>query len=238
MTAPADQPRRTQAERRAASEAALLRAAAELIAEAGIERTSLRSIGERAGISRAMPAYHFGSKEGLVSRLISHAYGRTFDATLLALGRAGDDAERLPKLDALRAIIDTFLEIVISGQSIEERAVVVMWGATFPTSSNVPAMTEADATTHQLLARLIREAQQEGSVRPGVDADAASLLVMGMARGVAALSLSHPDAADPARIRDLCGQAITAVLGNDASAGDGLAGAPGGTFRAGRRPAP
>ena len=44
--------RRTQAERRAASEAALLSAAAELIAERGFERTSLRSIGARAGTSR------------------------------------------------------------------------------------------------------------------------------------------------------------------------------------------
>ena len=62
--------RRTQAERRAASEAALLSAAAELIAERGIERTSLRSIGDRAGASRAMPGYHFGSKEALIERLV------------------------------------------------------------------------------------------------------------------------------------------------------------------------
>jgi AcrR family transcriptional regulator len=191
----------------------LLRAAAELIAEVGIERTSLRSIGERAGASRAMPAYHFGSKDGLISRLVDHASGCTFEATTLALRLTLGDIERLPRLDLLRAIIETYLKIVISGESVEERAVVVMWGATFPSGSDLPSMARADQETHQVFAQTIREGQQEGSIRPDVDADAAALLIMGMARGAAALCLSQPDAAVPAHVRELCGQAIAAVLG-------------------------
>jgi AcrR family transcriptional regulator len=221
MSAPASGLRRTQAERRAASEAALLRAAAELIAEVGIERASLRGVGERAGISRAMPAYHFGSKDGLVSSLVEYAYGRTFDATMTALRQTQGDIEQFPRLDLLRAIIQTYLALVGSGESVEERAVLVIWGATFPTGCDLPAMTRADQATHQVLARVIRECQDEGSVRADVDADAASLLVMGMARGTAALSLAHPDAADPAHVRELCGQAITAVLGTPSRASSG-----------------
>jgi hypothetical protein len=78
-------------------------------------------------------------------------------------------------------------------------------------------MTRADQATHQALARLIREGRDDGSIRTDLDANAAALLIRGMARGAAALSLSHPDAADPAHVRDLCGQAIAAVLGNPAT---------------------
>jgi AcrR family transcriptional regulator len=212
VSAPESEPRRTQAERRAASEAALLRAAAELISEVGIERASLRGVGERAGISRAMPGYHFGSKDGLVASLVEHAYGQTVATTNAVLASSERDIEGLPALDAIRAIIQTYLRVVGAGESVQERAVVVMWGATFPTNHGLAAMTEADRATHRDLADLIRRGQQDGSIRSELDADAAAIMIMGLARGVAAISLSHPDAADPAQVRELCGQAITAVL--------------------------
>ena len=47
------------------SRAAILDAAEKLFAEKGYEGTSLREIGEAAGLSRGTPAYFFGSKEGL-----------------------------------------------------------------------------------------------------------------------------------------------------------------------------
>jgi hypothetical protein len=49
-----------------------------------------------------------------------------------------EDGAPPSRLTLLRAIIETYLTIVISGQSIEERAVLVMWGATFPSGSEVP----------------------------------------------------------------------------------------------------
>ncbi|MCM3883379.1 TetR/AcrR family transcriptional regulator [Frankia sp. R82] len=213
MTASAHGLRRTQAARRAASEAAPLRAAAEFIAEVGIERTSLRDVSEPAGISRAMPTYHFGSKDGLVGSLVHHAYARTVTATTVAPRLSQGDLAQLPRLDLLRAIIETHLTIVGSGASIEERAVIVMWGATFPAGADLPVMIQADQATHQALTDTIRDGQQDGSIRADLDTDAAALLIMGMARGTAAKSLAHPTVADPARVRDLCGQTIAAVLG-------------------------
>ena len=204
--------RRTQAERRAVAEAALLRAAAELITEQGFERTSLRGIGTRAGTSRETPAYHFGSKENLITRLTERAQERTLAATAEALKRADRRVEDLSALEALRVTIETYLEVFTAADAPEERAVVVVWGATFPSDSPLPAVVDADRQTHRDLAAAIRAGQQDGSIRVDADVDAAAVLVMGMARGIAALSLAHPGAADPAKVQALCGEAITALL--------------------------
>lgn len=190
----------------------MLRAAAELIAERGFERTSLRSIGARAGASREMPAYHFGSKEGLITRLAERAHERTLEATAEALERTGRRIDELSALETLRVSIETYLEAFVAADAPEERAVVVMWGATFPSDSPLPAAVDADRQTHRDIAETIRAGQQDGSIRVDVDPDAAAVLVMGMARGIAALSLAHPGAADPAHVRALCGEVITASL--------------------------
>jgi len=203
---------RTQAQRRAAAEAALLRAAAEVIAEQGVERASLRAISARAGRSRAMPGYHFGSKDALITRIVERGHGETMAAATAAPGLAGNHLDALPGLEALRLIIETYLQHVSSGEAVAERAVIVMWGASFPARSPVPAMAGSDRETHQYLADFIRAGQADGSVRASLDADAAAVLVMGMARGTAALLLTHPGTADVGHVRQLAGEAITASL--------------------------
>jgi AcrR family transcriptional regulator len=203
-------PRRTQADRRAASSAVLLRSAAELIAERGLERASLRSIGERAGTSREMPAYHFGSKAALVNEISARAHERTLQATRDALARTGRRVEDLTALETLRVTIETYLEVFAGADAPEERAVVVMWGATFPTDSPVPAIVEDDRRTQQDLAGLIRQGQRDGSVRGDVDADAAATVVFGTARGIAAASLVH--AADTNLIKAMSGQLVECLL--------------------------
>jgi AcrR family transcriptional regulator len=62
---PSDPP--TRAEQRAASEAAILDAAVELYASAGPSGVSLREIAGSAGLTHALVARYFGSKDGLVS---------------------------------------------------------------------------------------------------------------------------------------------------------------------------
>lgn len=204
---------RTQAQRRADAEAALLRAAAEVIAEQGVDRASVRAISARAGSSRAMPGYHFGSRDALIARIVEYGHQETLDAAASALAAAARGPGGLPGLQALRLIIETFLENFAAGEAVAERAVVVMWGASFPASTTVPAMVDSDRETHRYLAALIRAGQDDGSVRGDLDADAAAVLVMSIARGTAAMSLTHPGIADPGHIRHLAGEAITASLG-------------------------
>lgn len=206
---------RTQAERRASSEAALLRAAAELIAERGVERASLRGIGARAGISRAMPAYHFGSKDALVARLAERGHERTMVAAAAALQRRSHQREAMTTLDLLCVTIETFLEVLAAPDAPEERAVVVMWGAGFPSEASLPAMADSDRETHRHLAGLVRAGQADGSMRPDLDPDDAATVVMGLARGVAGQSLNDPPMADTPTVRRLCSDTIRGLLAPD-----------------------
>lgn len=56
--------------------AALIQAADEIIAEGGIEAFSLRSAAQRAGVSPAAPAHHFGSAKGLLTEVALLAFER------------------------------------------------------------------------------------------------------------------------------------------------------------------
>jgi AcrR family transcriptional regulator len=58
-------PKRPRPRDAAASRAALLAAAQELFGQAGFERTTIREIGERAGVDAALIARYFGSKADL-----------------------------------------------------------------------------------------------------------------------------------------------------------------------------
>lgn len=66
----------TQAERSALSDKRMFDAAVELINERGTQKTTLKEIGERAGYSRGLANYRFGSKDGLMLELFVQFDGR------------------------------------------------------------------------------------------------------------------------------------------------------------------
>ena len=63
--------RRTQAERTALSDQRMFEAAISLIIELGTQKTTLKEIGEKAGYSRGLVNYRFGSKNGLMLELFA-----------------------------------------------------------------------------------------------------------------------------------------------------------------------
>jgi TetR/AcrR family transcriptional regulator, repressor for neighboring sulfatase len=73
--------RSTRAAQRATSEAALLDAAVELFAAAGPDGVSLRAVAESAGVTHALVARYFGSKQGLVSAVEDRVTAEVRDAT-------------------------------------------------------------------------------------------------------------------------------------------------------------
>src|SRR5712691_2558060 len=78
-------PAEAHAGRRGDTRARIQQVALELFAEQGYERTSLREIAERLGVTKAALYYHFKSKEDIV-RSFSEDYFARLDA-LIAWGR-------------------------------------------------------------------------------------------------------------------------------------------------------
>ena len=212
MASEVEPQRRTQAERRSDSEEALLNAAAELIAERGVDRASLASIGQSAGTSRGLPTHHFGSKDVLVARLARRVQEHVVASVLESLEqRAHRKPEQVAALDLLRTTLDTYLEL-FENPTPDERALIVMWGATFPSNASIGGMLEADRRSYDGWADLIRHGQEDGSIRADVDATSAAVALFGLMRGVAALLLTESDIIDMRNVRATCDRWIVAAL--------------------------
>ena len=80
MTALADNPAEKAGHahvgRRGDTRARIQQVALELFAEQGYERTSLREIAERLGVTKAALYYHFKSKEDIVRSLVEDYFGQ------------------------------------------------------------------------------------------------------------------------------------------------------------------
>ena len=85
--------------------------ALELFAEQGYEKTSLREIAERLGVTKAALYYHFRSKEDIVHSLTDD-YFAEIDALL-------DWAKDQPRIDQTRReILDRYVGIVVAGSEV------------------------------------------------------------------------------------------------------------------------
>ena len=67
--------------------AVVLREAAQLVIDKGVDALSLRELARRANVSHSAPAHHFGDKHGLLTALAAQG----FDLLAEALTAAGDD---------------------------------------------------------------------------------------------------------------------------------------------------
>jgi AcrR family transcriptional regulator len=192
--------RRTQVERRQQSERVLLAAAAEVISERGIDGASLAVIGKRAGTSRGLPAHHFGSKDAFVARVAACAQDRVRGAMRAAIERSQRDAAEMTGLELVRASVDTYLEL-FEHPTADDRVLIVMWGATFPSESSIDGMLDADRRAYDGWADLIERGQHDGSIRADVNAAASAVILHGLLRGVAALLLTESEYTDMTSVR-------------------------------------
>ena len=203
--------RRSQTERRSRSEDALLEAAAEVVAERGVQGASLASISGRAGVSRGLPTHHFGSKDALVTQLAERAQTTIALVIFEAQRRQVEVSGDLRALDEILVGVDAYLEL-FEDAGPEERALLVMWGSTFPSSASVTGMADAERRSYEGLSQRIASGQNDGSVRWDLDPVASAVLLHGLMRGVAALFLSDSRPADMHAVRRTCHEWIFSAL--------------------------
>jgi AcrR family transcriptional regulator len=86
----------------------LLDAAAEVIAESGMDALSMEAVAERASVSRALSYFYFENRTELLRALYNREFGRLYDAMVPAFEAGGNLEERL------RAGVKAYFDVVAS----------------------------------------------------------------------------------------------------------------------------
>src|SRR5690348_708428 len=108
---PAGKAEHAHAGRRGDTRARIQQVALQLFAEQGYERTSLREIAERLGVTKAALYYHFKSKEDIVRSFTEDYFGR-LDA-LIAWGRGQEPGAR-----TAQELLDRYITIVMESGEV------------------------------------------------------------------------------------------------------------------------
>jgi hypothetical protein len=112
--------------------------------------------------------------------------------------------------------VDSYLEL-FQHPSSDVRALLVMWGSTFPSGSSVDGMADAERRSYGGLSEVIASGQRDGSIRADADATASAVMILGMMRGVAALLLTDSALTDMRRVRKTYRDWITSSLATGAT---------------------
>jgi AcrR family transcriptional regulator len=172
-TASRMRPRRTQAERSAATQEKLLDAALECLVELGYSGTTTTVVAERAGVSRGAQLHHFPTRAALVAAAVEHLYARLTDAYQTRFARHHGT-------DRLRAAIDLLWSMFTEPRYT---AVLELFTAA-RTDAELRAHLRPIAARHQAnVDRLARRYFPRLARRPGFDATLTLLLdaMQGMA---------------------------------------------------------
>lgn len=201
---PMNQPRirRTQAERRADAEEALLNAAAELFATQGIPQTSLAAICDYAGYSHGLVNHHFGSKQGLLETLAQRSQASFAGSLPMKGARTG----RQSILDFVEAYINAFVS-----PTPMSRCFVVMWGAAFAEQADVSFM-KFDKRLRAGIRNWVREGQEDGSVAKSVDAAAFAGVILALVRGLGAQFITSLDNVSAKQMKSESKRIVNAAL--------------------------
>jgi AcrR family transcriptional regulator len=185
--------KRTQAERRAEAESRVLAAAAEIVAEKGIDGLTLAEAGERAGYSRGLAGHYFSSKDELLAAMAESIHDE-FNLMRRELQRGTTG------FATLMATIDASFERPAVGMVKMRAYIAVLMGA-----AHKPALAEAVAAFNRESAtdfgRLIRVSIEAGDIRADIDPRTQALILSAALRGIMAQWVLDPEGVDLARIR-------------------------------------
>lgn len=182
--------RRTQRERRVATEQRIIEAAVQLIAESGSYAVSLADVGAAAGYSRGIVTQAFGTRDAMLRQVAIYTQGTFVIPPTETCG-----------LEHLLVVVDAYLGHLTS-RSPAARSFLLMWGESAATASTLrPIFAERDASFAALLGSDIAEGVAEGSIRPDVEPEAAAAAIMGQLRGIG-LEMMHGSGRSPSRLRE------------------------------------
>jgi AcrR family transcriptional regulator len=186
---------RTQAERTAISDKAMLEAAIELILERGTDKTTLQAIGERAGYSRGLATYRFGSKAGLFDEICKSISRRWLDYLNAGVGDQRGVA-------AMCTALDSFFRFV-SDYPRDARVLQILYcGAASPAAEYRQTSVNIHARQREDVAEWVRAGITAGSIKPQVDADSVAAQYIAYISGMTYLWVIDPESIDFRKAND------------------------------------
>jgi len=191
--------RRTQAERRAASRAALLDAALGVLIEEGYANLTTRNVAERAGVSQGTQMHYFPTRARFLAEAVRHVAFK-----LAAEVRSQSELRTRSERRRLEELLDRVWEIH-TGPLFQ--ATMELWVAARTDPELRAAMDEVQRDVTRMVARLAAELFPELMSQP----HAGDVLDLGMAtmRGLAVLRFTS----DPADVERRWRRARAYLLG-------------------------
>ena len=179
----------TQAERTAISDRAMLDAAIELVLEHGTEKTTLAMIGEKAGYSRGLATYRFGSKAGLYDSLCK-AIGRNW-LEYLKRGVEGKIG-----IDAMCSALDTVYQWVTDAPEEARVLQILHCGSASPGSQYSETSIGIHNRQQSDVVEWVEAGQANGQIREDIDARAIAAEYVAYTSGMSYLWLISPETFD------------------------------------------
>lgn len=181
----------SRAQRAALSDERLIRAALELIAESGIESVTLRGIGERAGYSRGLVNYRFGTKEALLRAAAGHLLRRWSDEVMLPA--VGDKVG----LAALREMVSEYLKVLRSPEPFAKAYHTLVYAALGPIPELRGELMQLHQELRERIADWIRKGIERGEIRSDdVVPEDEAVIFHGAMRGLGHQWMLDPDSVD------------------------------------------
>ncbi len=185
----------TQAERTSISDKAMLKAAIDLILEHGTDRTTLAAIGEKAGDSRGLATYRFGSKAGLYDEICKSISRRWLDYLKNDVGdRAG--------IDAMCAALDSFFRFVSDSPRDALVLQILYCAAASPKSEYRQTSVNIHQKQQDDVADWVRLGIANGTVREDADPKSVATQYIAYISGMTYLWLISPTTIDFRKAND------------------------------------
>jgi AcrR family transcriptional regulator len=190
-----------EARARGVDRRAVIRKLSALIAEHGIDGTSMRDIGRAAGLSTGTLNYHFGSKRGLVIAAMDSVY---------ALPEDWEAHAHLPAMAQLRRMERTF---ILDNETLRRWwRFWIEYMAHAARDDELRARHEQRYTRqHRFYARIIRSGIEAGELRRELGPNQASHALLATANGLAVHQVVVPALVTPARARELLDAHLSAL---------------------------
>ena len=178
--------RRSHAERRHLSQKKLIESALAIAADEGVTAATFDAIGSRAGYSRGLASQKFGSKQAFMSAVIDHLHEDR---------RTSQDFAKLKNMRGLEALL-AFVSVHLCAltERKEARSYWVFLAGSVADLTEMRALfAEAHDRSKIEIMELFARGQKDGSIRTGIDAEAAALMIGSLVVGISMQSLVDPN---------------------------------------------